>query len=125
MTQHTVQFNFHTETTYSIYINDEVTMKIQRSSSASALVYFADRYNNRIDIPRGIIIRNTTSTTDNTHSNNIEQRILGTQLFSLAWSENYTIEYSNIFIALLNSQRSWNIETHENNYVRDNKQIRR
>ncbi|CAB5374816.1 unnamed protein product [Rhizophagus irregularis] len=100
-----MSLNFHGSFSYKndlinvIKIRDNVNMRVQRENNQVAVIYFVNDQDNRIRIPQGIIVRDTT---DNT---NVRPSRFDRQSFPISWVSSYEIYLNGEHIVSLDNQK--------------------
>ena len=95
-------FDFtNTDNEYIFNMGSNIILHIKRSNHSVAVLYFTDEMSNKINIPDDIVVYTYTN-------KKIIQKAIK-QDYPLCWTDNYTIEYKQIQILSINSQRKWNI----------------
>jgi hypothetical protein len=94
-----------TDNEYVYNMGSNMILHIKRINHGVAVLYFTDELNNKINIPDGIKVY--TFDYQDTIKKIIQKPIK--QDYPLCWTDNYTIEYKQIEIVSVNSQRKWKI----------------
>jgi hypothetical protein len=94
-----------TDNEYVYNMASNMILHIKRMNHGVAVLYFTDELNNKINIPDGIKVY--TFDYQDTIKKIIQKPIK--QDYPLCWTDNYTIEYKQIEIVSVNSQRKWKI----------------
>ena len=94
-----------TDNEYTYNMGSNAILHIKRVNHGVAVLYFTDELSNKINIPDGIVVY--AFDYQDTIKKIIQKPIK--QDYPLCWTDNYTIEYKQIEIVSLNSQRKWKI----------------
>ena len=86
-------------------INSNTYLNIKKMTKSIAMVYFTNLDNNRIDIPEEIKIY----TINYMNNQRTLQNPADKQLYTLCWSDKYTIEYNEQVILTISPERKWHI----------------
>jgi hypothetical protein len=98
------EFDFTKDNHFTMNIGPKMILHIVKQTfHSTAVMYFTDEMNKKINIPRGIVVYDNL---DIIEPYNIA---MYNQEFHLYWTENYMIEYNKTEILYLKSQRKWDI----------------
>jgi hypothetical protein len=95
--------NPNTEYIYSLHPKSEILLHIKRETDSTAILYFTNQLNAKIDIPSGFVLI----------YNNIEKNIIQLQNskneFSVNWESDYDILYNGETICNIRTKKSSSI----------------
>ena len=95
--------NPNTEYIYSLHPKSEILLHIKRATNSTAILYFTNQINTKIDIPSGFFLI----------YNNIEKKIIQLQNskneFSVEWERDYDIVYNGETICNIRTEKSSSI----------------
>ncbi len=100
-----MSFNFRNVTkTYTHNISENVVIHIDKIINSVATLYFTNKYNEKIDIPSGLVVYEYDfQTKEKLPLKSIQHHFL------LCWTDNYTIEMDNKIILDIKNEREWTI----------------
>lgn len=96
--------NANTDFYYILAAN--VHLHIKRTNAGIATIYFTDQFNNKINIPKSILVY--------TYDHSRKVQIIVPHLceeYLLSWTDDYVIMNNNDILITIANQRTWEIKT--------------
>ena len=101
----TSTFSFTTpDCEYIHKISPSVVLHLYRTNHAVAILYFTDEMNNRINIPRGLVI---SSKDFQTNKQTIQKPM--EDIYALCWTDDYVVEFNDKLVLDIKNKRVWDI----------------
>lgn len=108
----TETFDFQNENLEFVYkVNDEINLKIIRTSSSNAFLYFTNEVNTKILIPLGMKVYVSQYNYQECKMVYLERHYPSHEGHALCFLNEYSVEFNDKKILYLASQRSWKIHT--------------